>query len=102
VISVLHYSHRKDGDEYYGDPPGTPIEMHVTDCIPDWSSCEEDDERFGPLEERLRELNWPQPPEGMRERSLEEFRRTLAERTDSGNGNGAAEADDAEELEGTR
>ena len=30
-----------------------------------------------PLEERLRRLNWPQPPEGLRERTLEDLRRKL-------------------------
>ncbi|HEV2813184.1 MAG TPA: hypothetical protein VGW10_08040 [Solirubrobacteraceae bacterium] len=30
------------------------------------------------LTRRLRELEWPKPPPGVRERSLEEFRRRIA------------------------
>jgi hypothetical protein len=30
------------------------------------------------LARRLRELEWPKPPPGLRERSLEQFRRRLA------------------------
>jgi hypothetical protein len=53
-----------------------------------------DPERLRPLEDRLRRLNWPQPPPGLRERSLEEFRRKLSQ---SGSGaNGAPDADGAE------
>jgi hypothetical protein len=44
-----------------------------------------------PLEERLRRLDWPKPPPGLRERSLEEFRRKyLTPQGGAGNGNGAA------------
>lgn len=46
-----------------------------------------------PLEERLRRLDWPKPPPGTRERSLEEFRRkymTPESEAGNGNGNGAA------------
>jgi hypothetical protein len=57
-----------------------------------------------PLEERLRGLDWPKPPPGMRERSLEEFRRKYLpeqEGAENGNGNGAAasdgQAEDADE-----
>lgn len=32
------------------------------------------------LARRLRELDWPAPPPGLRERSLEEFERRVAER----------------------
>jgi hypothetical protein len=31
------------------------------------------------LARRLRELDWPKPPPGVRERSLEEFQRRVAE-----------------------
>jgi hypothetical protein len=42
-----------------------------------------------PLEERLRGLDWPKPPPGLRERSLEEFRsRYLTAQSGAGNGNG--------------
>jgi hypothetical protein len=47
-----------------------------------------EDERLRPLEERLRRLNWPQPPPEVRERTLEELQRKLAEM--SSNGDGAA------------
>jgi len=59
----------------------------------------DEDERLQPLEERLRRLEWPQPPPGLRERSLEEFRRRLAEEqaAASQNGNGAT-AEEAEEA----
>ena len=36
-------------------------------------------ERLRLLEERLRRLTWPQPPAGMRERTLEKLRRRLIE-----------------------
>jgi hypothetical protein len=46
-----------------------------------------------PLEERLRRLNWPQPPPGTRERSLEEFRRKYLTPEDAaGNGNDSGAA----------
>ncbi len=41
-------------------------------------------ERFRPLEDRLRRLNWPQPPPGVRERTLEELHRMLDEHARSG------------------
>ena len=65
-----------------------------------------EDERLHPLEERLRRLNWSQPPPGVRERSLEELRRKLAEMSPNGDGaaaNGGTAADDeAEEPESSR
>jgi hypothetical protein len=49
-----------------------------------------DEEDLGPLEERLRRLEWPKPPPGMRERALEEFRRKHLAQDDAASGNGAA------------
>jgi hypothetical protein len=43
-----------------------------------------------PLEERLRRLDWPKPPPGLRERSLEEFRSKYLTAQDGANGSGAA------------
>lgn len=57
---------------------------------------DEIEEPHRPLVERLQRLRWPEPPAGVRERGLEELRRTLAELQEgqgdpdeNGNGNGA-------------
>lgn len=68
-----------------------------------------DEERLRPLEERLRRLNWPQAPPEVRERTLEELQRKLAEMGTNGDGaasNGGAPAgaggDDGEDREPSR
>lgn len=55
---------------------------------------DEHDERFQTLEERLRRLRWPAPPPGLRERTLEECRRQLAERFGPASGSGHGHAGD--------
>lgn len=52
---------------------------HDDDAIPK-------DETLRSLERRLRRLNWPEPPPGVRERTLDELKRKLA----ASNGDGAA------------
>ena len=55
----------------------------------------EDDDELRPLEERLRRLSWPQPAPGVRERTLAELKRQLAELSPDGDGaasNGGASA----------
>jgi hypothetical protein len=78
----------------------------VTDPRHDDTHDSPEDERLHPLEERLRRLNWPQPPPGVRERSLEELRRKLAELSSNGDeaaANGGTPAgDEAEEREPNR
>jgi hypothetical protein len=37
------------------------------------------EERFNPLVERLRHLEWPKPPPGVRERTLREVKRVLVD-----------------------
>lgn len=44
---------------------------------PDTRRSPDGDAELRPLEERLRRLNWPQPPEGLRERTLEDLHRKL-------------------------
>jgi hypothetical protein len=68
-----------------------------------------DDERLRPLEERLRRLNWPQAPPEVRERTLADLQRKLAEMGFNGDGaaqNGGvpagAEADEAEDHDPSR
>ncbi|HVE68129.1 MAG TPA: hypothetical protein VNB64_06060 [Solirubrobacteraceae bacterium] len=61
----------------YEDTPGTP-----------------EDETRRSLEERLRRLEWPAPPPGVRERTLEELKRKLAELSSSNGHGAAAEAED--------
>ena len=46
----------------------------------------EEDDELRPLEERLRRLNWPQPAPGVRERTLAELKRQMAELSPDGDG----------------
>ena len=62
--------------------------LHVTEPAHDDTHEAPEDDELRPLEERLRRLNWPQPPPEVRERTLEELRRKVAEQ--SSNGDGAA------------
>lgn len=52
----------------------------MSSLAPDDDVYEDDEaERLRPLEDRLRRLAWPQPPAGVRERTLEKLRRQLIE-----------------------
>jgi hypothetical protein len=79
---------------------------HVTDPAHDDTHESPEDEQLRPLEERLRRLNWPQPPPGLRERSLEELRRKLSELSTNGDGaaanGGASNEAEPEERESSR
>jgi hypothetical protein len=59
-----------------------------------------DRESLRSLEERLRRLNWPEPPLGLRERTLQELRQKLAERGLDGNGAAAVEDEEPEAAGG--
>ncbi|MDX6648836.1 MAG: hypothetical protein QOJ97_787 [Solirubrobacteraceae bacterium] len=62
---------------------------HEADDSSQIENVEETETR--PLEDRLRRLDWPKPPPGLRERSLEEFRsKYLTAQDGAGNGSGAA------------
>ena len=62
----------------------------MTDRRRKTASMDDDvEERFGPLVDRVRQLRWPEPPPGVRERTLEQLKCMLSE-----NGNGTtADAD---------